>query len=74
LICADQPNKVMVISLWETMNEWKAWESNEKRMEIDNSLRELQEKPTEYEAYIFNKYRAAAKQGFPPPLQKLNQQ
>ncbi len=73
LVCADQTNKVMIISQWETMEEWKAWEDNEKRIEMDKSLRELQEKPTEYEAYVFNKYRTAAVQGFPPPLQKLDQ-
>ncbi len=25
-----------------------------------------------YESYVFSKYRAAAEQGFPPPLQKMD--
>ncbi|MFH2059481.1 MAG: antibiotic biosynthesis monooxygenase [Pseudomonadota bacterium] len=72
LICADQINKVMIISQWETMGDWKAWEGNEKRKEMDKLLGAFQETPTEYEAYVFSKYRAAASQGFPPPLQKLD--
>lgn len=70
LICANQTNKVLIISKWETLEHWKAWEGNEKRKEMDTALGEFQEKPTEYEAYVFSKYRTAAVLGFPPPLQK----
>ena len=73
LICAEQPSKVMIISKWESLDHWKAWEANEKRKVADNLISELQEAPTEYEAYVFSKYKAAASQGSPPPLQKLDQ-
>ncbi|MCP3874550.1 MAG: antibiotic biosynthesis monooxygenase [Desulfobacteraceae bacterium] len=69
LICADQTNKVLIISKWESMEHWKAWEKSEARKKIDKMLSAVQEKSTEYEAYVFSKFRAAAVQGFPPPLQ-----
>jgi len=70
LICAENTNKVMVISKWATLEDWNNWKTNEKRIEIDAKLNELQERPTVYEPYVFSKYRVAAEQGFPPPLQK----
>ncbi|MBU1341575.1 MAG: antibiotic biosynthesis monooxygenase, partial [Proteobacteria bacterium] len=70
LICAENTNKVMVISNWETMEDWSNWKTNANRMEIDDKLKELQENPTVYEPYVFSKYKAAAEQGFPLPLQK----
>lgn len=72
LVCADQTNKIMTISLWETMKDWKAWESNQKRIEMNKLLSALEEKPAECEIYVFSKYRTSARQGFPPPLQKLD--
>ena len=70
LICAENTNKVLVISKWETLKDWNNWKTNEKRIKIDTILNELQENPTVYEPYVFSKYRTAAAQGFPPPLQK----
>lgn len=69
LICAEQTNKVLVISKWASLNHWNVWKEHGKRKEIDDLLSELQEEPTIYEPYIFNKYKAAAELGFPPPLQ-----
>ncbi len=69
LLCAENTNKVLVISMWETLEDWNNWKLNEKRMEIDARLNELQDNPTIYEPYVFSKYRAGAEQGFPLPLQ-----
>ena len=69
LICAENTNKMLVISKWETLEDWNNWKLNKKRMEIDARLNELQDNPTIYEPYVFSKYRAAAEQGFPLPLQ-----
>jgi len=68
-MCAENTNKIMVISKWETLEDWNTWKNNEQRMKIDARLNELQDKPTIYEPYVFTKYKAAAEQGFPPPLQ-----
>lgn len=70
LIHAENTNNVMVISNWETLQDWTNWKTNAKRMEIDALLNELQDNPTIYEPYVFSRYRAAAEQGFPLPLQK----
>jgi len=70
LICAESTNKVLVISQWESLEDWNNWKLNEKRIEIDARLNELQDNPTVYEPYVFSKYKAAAGQGFPLPLQK----
>lgn len=69
LICAEQTKKVLIISKWASLNHWNAWKEHGKRKEIDDLLSELQEEPTIYEPYVFNKYKAAAELGFPPPLQ-----
>lgn len=70
LICAENTNKVIVISHWKSIEDWEKWKVNVKRVEIDTMLGKLQDNPTIYEPYVFSKYRAAAGQGFPPSLQK----
>lgn len=70
LICAKNTNKVVVISKWESLEDWEKWKTDEKRVGIDVGLSEIQDNPTIYEPYVFSKYKAAAKQGFPLPLQK----
>ena len=69
---AENTNRVLVISKWESLEDWINWKTDKKRMEIDNRLSELQDNPTIYEPYIFSKYKTAAELGFPHPLQ--NQQ
>ncbi len=70
LICAENTNNVVVISKWESLKGWEKWKTDVKRAEIDARLSELQDNPTIYEPYVFSKYKAAAEQGFPLPLQK----
>ena len=71
LICAENTNKVVVISKWESLDHWNNWKENPIRKEIDDSLFEMQDNPTTYEPFVFSKYKAAAEQGFPPPLQNM---
>ncbi len=59
----------MLISKWATIEDWNNWKTNNKRIAIDSVLNEFQANPTIYEPFVFSKYRAAAQQGFPPPLQ-----
>lgn len=70
LICAENTNKVLIISTWESLEAWNKWRNSEKRLEIDNILAQYQVNPTVYEPYVFSKYKAAASLGFPRPLQK----
>ncbi len=73
LIGTDNANRVLVISTWETIEDWKRWKQDKNIEKIDSRLNELQEEQTQYEAYVLSKYRAAAAQGFPLPLQKQEQ-
>ncbi len=70
LICAENTNRVLIISKWESLEAWNNWKTDIKRVELDARMSELQDNPTIYEPYVFSKYKAAAEQGFPPPLQK----
>jgi len=70
LICAENTNKVLVISKWESLEDWNNWKTDIKRLEIDARLSEIQDNPTVYEPYVFSKYKVAAELGFPPTLQK----
>jgi len=70
LLCAENTNKVLIISKWESMADWENWKANSKRSEIDRDISRLQEIPAVYEPYVFSKYKAAAGLEFPLPLQK----
>ena len=69
LIDPEDPNKVVIISKWESLDDWNKWKANIGREKIDALLNELQEEQAEYEPYIFGKYRVAAVLGFPVNLQ-----
>jgi heme-degrading monooxygenase HmoA len=69
LLNADDTSRVMVISKWETLDSWKHWMESDTRKELDSDLTKCQETPAEYEHYVFRKFRAAADQGFPAPMQ-----
>lgn len=59
LICAENKNRVLVISKWESLESWTRWKNDIKRQEIDAKLSELQENPPNYEAYVFGRYKTA---------------
>ncbi len=70
LVCAEETNRVLVISKWESMEDWEAWKNNPERQVLDDEICKYQENPTIAEAYVFSKFRVAAVHGFPLPLQK----
>ena len=72
LISAEDKNKVLVISTWETLDDWDRWINSDKRLEIDRSLSQYQANRTVYEPYVFSKFKAAATLGFPKALQKMD--
>ncbi len=69
LIKSDSPSKVLVISKWDSLEDWEIWKTNTQRKEVESILSTLQYNETVYEAYVFKKWYAAADLGFPPPLQ-----
>ena len=64
LICADDPQKIIVISTWHSIDNWNSWKDSEQRKKIDTILEKLQVEPTAYEVYVYSKYRMAVKAGF----------
>ena len=59
LICAENKNRVLVISKWDSLEFWNSWKNDIKRQEIDAKLGELQDSPAIYEPYIFGRYKTA---------------
>ena len=41
LFSVDRPGTHVVIGTWETLRDWKAWESNPKRLEIVKKIDKL---------------------------------
>ena len=70
MLCAENTNKVAVLSKWQTLEDWNNWKTSAVRLEMDATLSKFQSNPTIYEPYVFSKYRVAAEQGFPSSLQK----
>ena len=48
--CKD-PNLIVVLSMWEKMEDWERYVNSSARKEAEKKYSELFEKPTEFEAY-----------------------
>ena len=68
LVGTDDPQEIMVVSTWQSMEDWNNWKESEDRKEIDDLLEDIQTEPTSYKSYAFRKFRISVKQGFPEPL------
>jgi len=64
LVNTNDPQEIMVISTWQSMDNWNTWKKSEDRKNIDTLLEVLQTTPTLYESFVFSKYRLSAKTGF----------
>lgn len=47
----DKPGESMVISTWNSVDEWNKWVNNEKRIEIQSKIDQLLGEETEYAIY-----------------------
>jgi heme-degrading monooxygenase HmoA len=45
LVSADDPNYILVISTWDTLDDWKAWDSSETRLKLKPRINELLTEP-----------------------------
>jgi heme-degrading monooxygenase HmoA len=48
----ENPNKMMVISTWQTIDDWKRWQNHAERIRLEAMLEVYQDGPTQYEAYV----------------------
>jgi heme-degrading monooxygenase HmoA len=52
LIKSGSPNCMVVISTWNSMEEWSAWKESPERKNFEDMLEVYQKGPTEYEEYL----------------------
>lgn len=57
------PDGYMVISTWETVEDWDAWKASKERNEVQGSIDALLGEETLYEAYYYPQ-RSATLSGF----------
>ena len=47
----NQPEKVVVASLWQTEQDWNNWKNSPEREEFETEMRKIQEGETQFELY-----------------------
>jgi len=47
----EAPGEIVVISTWQTVDEWRSWVANKERLKIQGQIDMLLGKKTEYEVY-----------------------
>ncbi len=48
----DNPENMMVISTWQTLGNWRSWQENTERKNLEAMLSIYQERPTKYQEYV----------------------
>ena len=49
----DSPGEIVVISTWQTVNEWQQWVANKERLKFQDQIDMLLGKDTRYEVYQY---------------------
>lgn len=47
----DDPDQIVVVSMWESVEAWEAWKTSEVRMTNENEFKDYIVGATEYEHY-----------------------
>ncbi len=50
----DDPEEIVVIGTWQSAEDWKAWEANPKRKELQENINILLNKKIEYGVYSYS--------------------
>jgi len=56
LMSYQNPHCLLVISTWQSMENWIAWKENKERSTNEAKLEQFLESPTEYDEYILGTY------------------
>ena len=56
LMSYNDPHGMLVISMWQDIENWIEWKKNKERMANEAKLEEFLEVPTEYEEYVLGTY------------------
>jgi heme-degrading monooxygenase HmoA len=49
----EKPDEYLVISTWQSADDWKAWEASEERKTIQSKIDAILGEPTQYEIYDY---------------------
>ena len=49
----DDPNLYMVISTWKSLEDWRRWEENPERNQIQQKINELLKEPASFRIFHF---------------------
>jgi len=52
LQASDDPHNLIVVSTWHSIEEWKIWEKNPERQEIQTRIEKLMVRPTKMKIYV----------------------
>ena len=52
----DDPKKLVVIGMWQSVENWLQWKENPDRKSHEAKMEPHLEKPTEYEVYVLGTY------------------
>ncbi len=47
----EDPNTLVIVSTWQTIDHWEAWKNHEHRNDGETGLNDILEEPTVYEAF-----------------------
>jgi heme-degrading monooxygenase HmoA len=49
----DDPHNYVVITTWQSIEEWRAWEKNPERKKIQAKIEKLMARPTKAKIYLY---------------------
>lgn len=52
LKCIDRPGEYLVISTWESVDDWNKWLNSQERKILEDKIDIITGKPTEYAIYV----------------------
>jgi len=52
LKCIDRPGEYLVISTWDSLDDWEKWLNSQERILLENKIDSITGKTTEYATYV----------------------
>lgn len=49
----EKPDEYLVISTWQSVDDWKAWASSKERSQVESRVQAILGEPTQYEIYHY---------------------
>jgi heme oxygenase (mycobilin-producing) len=49
----DDPNTCIVIATWNTLEDWKSWESNKERVDLQARIDALLRAPSKHRVFVY---------------------